>query len=246
MATRATRSASRRVRLVEAVATGPLGALSHDELGVIFDGLADPLEPVVAVALSSTCLGLRTPLRAALEVLRQRFFLAKKLCRKFGCSSCAELRDAEKPSCGMQLTANDVATLGMILRWLPKLKSLAIYIQGGLSTLAAALRKHPTLTSLIIFGLGDEDVALLMANLSKNEFKALKAICFEKSTLSDAACAHVIASLDAGALPEIVTIELVDVSPAASKALTESVVRAVVRRKGLDPKHIPALMETWL
>ena len=39
MATRATRSASRRVRLVEAVATGPLGALSHDELGVIFDGL---------------------------------------------------------------------------------------------------------------------------------------------------------------------------------------------------------------
>jgi len=26
-------------------------ALSHDELGVIFDGLADPLQPVVAVAL---------------------------------------------------------------------------------------------------------------------------------------------------------------------------------------------------
>jgi len=39
---------------------------------VIFDGLADPLQPVVAVALSSTCLGLRTPLRAALEVLKKR------------------------------------------------------------------------------------------------------------------------------------------------------------------------------
>jgi len=230
---------------VEAVATGPLGALSHDELGVIFDGLADPLEPVVAVALSSTCLGLRTPLQAALEVLRQRFYLAKKLCRKFGCSSCANLRDAETLSCETQLTANDVATLGMILRWLPKLKKLGVCIQGGLSTLAAALRKHSTLARVVICGLGDEDMALLMANLSKNEFKALRAICFERNTLSDAACAHVIAALDAGALPEIVAIELVGVSPAASTALTESVVRAVVRRLGLDPKLIPTLVEKW-
>ena len=72
MAPRATRSTSRKARVTEAVATGPLGALSHDELGVIFDGLADPLQPVVAVALSSTCRGLRTPLRAALEVLKER------------------------------------------------------------------------------------------------------------------------------------------------------------------------------
>ena len=79
---RTTRSASRKARLIEAVATGPLGALSHDELGVIFDGLADPLWPVLAVAFSSTCLGLRTPLRAALEVLRQRHEKAKALCDK--------------------------------------------------------------------------------------------------------------------------------------------------------------------
>ena len=38
-----TRSASRAARLTGAVATGPLGALSHDELGVVFDGLADPV-----------------------------------------------------------------------------------------------------------------------------------------------------------------------------------------------------------
>ena len=82
MAARATRSASRKARLTEAVATGPLGALSHDELGVIVDGLADPLQPVVAVALSSTCLGLRTPLRAALKVLKQRYAKAKLICRK--------------------------------------------------------------------------------------------------------------------------------------------------------------------
>ena len=94
MAARATRSASRKARLTEAVATGPLGALSHDELGVIVDGLADPLQPVVAVALSSTCLGLRTPLHAVFEVLKERHARAKALCRKVR-MSCAEMRDAK-------------------------------------------------------------------------------------------------------------------------------------------------------
>ena len=132
MAARATRSASRKARLTEAVATGPLGALSHDELGVIFDGLADPLQPVVAVALSSTCLGLRTPLRAALEVLQQRRETAKALCRKlwtFGACgdddgatwgdvpmrSCTELIEAHELS-GEGLTIDNMVTLSMILQ----------------------------------------------------------------------------------------------------------------------------------
>ena len=130
MAARATRSASRAARVAEAVATGPLGALSHDELGVIFDGLADPLEPVVAVALSSTCLGLRTPLRAALEVLKERHGRAVALCRKVGWS-CAELRGAEQLNWAVEawvegLTAADMATLAMILRTngLPRLQRL--------------------------------------------------------------------------------------------------------------------------
>ena len=85
-------------------------ALSHDELGVIFDGLADPLQPVVAFALSSTCLGLRTPLLTALEALWQRHARAKALGWKAGilktgrhgsalnrvALSCADLRDAEE------------------------------------------------------------------------------------------------------------------------------------------------------
>ena len=75
MATRATRSASPRCSgsgSSDDASRCLLLALSHDELGVIVDGLADPLQPAVAVALSSTCLGLRTPLRAALEVLKDR------------------------------------------------------------------------------------------------------------------------------------------------------------------------------
>jgi len=132
MAPRATRSASRKARAAEAVATGPLGALSHDELGVIFDGLADPLQPVVAVAFSSTCLGLRTPLRAALEVLRERRGKAEALCRKLDCVwiydqaercggyvalTCGVLRDLNVLGWHYEgVTADHMATLGMIIR----------------------------------------------------------------------------------------------------------------------------------
>ena len=139
MAARATRSASRKARLTEAVATGPFGALSHDELGVVFDGLADPLQPVVSVALSSTCLGLRTPLRAALELLAQRYEAAKRLCSTIYASTCsqyvngpltcASLRDAKELFWyGNNLAAAAMPTLGMILRTngLPKLQGLFI------------------------------------------------------------------------------------------------------------------------
>jgi len=133
MAARATRSAARAVALSErtrdaaAVATGPLGALSHDELGVVVDGLADPLQPVVAVALSSTCKGLRTPLRAALELLQERHARAVALCHKVGMPTCAALSDV--PALRWKrvgLTTDDMATLGMILRTagLPRLLAL--------------------------------------------------------------------------------------------------------------------------
>jgi len=72
---RATCSASGGSASSDDVSPRHLLELSHDALGVIFDGLADPLQPVVAVAFSSTCLGLRTPLRAALEVLKEHAYL---------------------------------------------------------------------------------------------------------------------------------------------------------------------------
>ena len=137
MAARATRSASRNARRTEAVATGPLGALSHDELGVIVDGLADPLQPVVAVALSSTCLGLRTPLKAALEVLKERHARAAALGRKSvrmvnlwdnDSVICAELRDRTQLTWQCRsLTADDMTTLGLILHWMPRLTHLTMH-----------------------------------------------------------------------------------------------------------------------
>jgi len=282
MAARATRSASRKARVAEAVATGPLGALGHDELGVIFDGLADPLQPVVAVALSSTCLGLWAPLRAALGVLKERHERAKALCRKLGdchpgsCPSwvemsCAGLAAAEVLSVpNRSLAVDDMATLGMILRTngLPRLRELRLFgndlgdagvqtlceglgrglaslrslVLGGTgfgpagaaavaaalrsgvmrrlevlylnhnpideqsaAALAAALRKLPALKMLNLdaCAIGDEDVASLVDNLGKDDFKALESINLYGNKLTDAGRAKLAEAIDAGGLPNL-------------------------------------------
>ena len=249
-------------------------ALSHDELGVIVDGLADPLQPVVAVALSSTCLGLRTPLRAALEVLLQRHERAVTLCRMVGGVSmtCLTLRDAETLDWSSKsLTVDDLATLGILLPWMPRLmdcdlgESSVFGDEGihalcerlgpgappsltelgigdsriglaGAEALAAALRRGamPKLRNLHLAcnpelggqgatalstvlkespvlecldlgtcGIDDEGVASLVANLGKDDFKALKTLRLDKNDLTDVGCAKLVAALRAGALPAI-------------------------------------------
>ena len=166
IAARATRSASRRGSASSSSDDDSrclLLALSHDELGVIFDGLADPLQPVVAVALSSTCLGLRTPLGPALEVLWHRHARAEVLCRKVGMMhrglSCAMLREAEEFDCSIRgLTAADMATLAMILRTngLPLLRRLHlndnVFGDAGMQALCDGLGRGAA-PSLITLGL---------------------------------------------------------------------------------------------
>ena len=116
--------------------------LSHDELGVIADGLADPLQPEIAVALSSVCVGLRMPLKAMLENLHGQHERARTLCRKLG-KTCATMRDADQLHCDddpeeihlciddddkERFTVDDLATLAMILSTsgLPQLDTLRI------------------------------------------------------------------------------------------------------------------------
>ena len=282
IAVRATRSASRKAASASSSSDDDshclLLALSHDELGVIVDGLADPLQPVAAVALSSTCLRLRTPLLAALAVLKQQHERAKALCRKSE-TSCAELRDAEalgwvnighRSWNGRNLTAEDMATLGMILRanGLPRLRTLFLDRNGfgdegaqalcealgcgaapslvnlhiacnqfgpaGAESLAAALRRGamPKLEELSLIsdpigsqgaaslpaplrklpleslvlsrcGIGDEGVASLVANLGKDDFKALTALYLYSNALTDAGCATLIAAMKSGAMPSL-------------------------------------------
>jgi len=185
MAARATRSASRKARVTEAVATGPFGALSHDELGVIVDGLADPLQPVVAVALSSTCLGLRTPLRTALGVLKERHEKAVVLCRKLK-MSCAQVRGAER-LVGL-LVADDAATLGMILQTngLPRLQELSL---GGND-------------------IGDAGVQALCEGLSCGAAPSLHYLGLARCQFGPAGAEALAAALGRGAMPKIESLSV--------------------------------------
>ena len=129
---------------------------------MIVDGLADPLEPVVAFALSSTCKGLRLPLQAALEVLAWRHERAKALYRKFNmtsrmATSCYLLRYVSTLTCSeMQLNNEDLATLGMILPFLPTLKTLDlefnVFDDSGMRALCEHLGANdlPSLRNLYV------------------------------------------------------------------------------------------------
>ena len=218
MAGRATRSASREARLTEAVATGPLGALSHDELGMIFDGLADPLDPAVAVALSSACLGLRTPLRAALEVLQQRHEKAKALCHKLGVvpggeaaypgddtvqvRSCKEL-SAAHTLFGDGLTTDNMATLSMILRTngLKTLSRLTIHghYQAPIGHFQASLgRRGPGPAAI-----GTETVQALFEGLGRGAAPSLYYLNLGSNRFGPAGAEALAAALRRGAMPEL-------------------------------------------
>jgi len=261
--------------------------LSHDELGVIFDGLADPLRPVVAVALSSTCKGLRTPLQAALEVLQERHEKAKALCHKTG-TSYRQLRDATELEWEDKgLAADDMVTLGMLLPWMPGLclldldgnqlgdagvqalfkglgpaaaPSLAclflcrnLFGPAGAEALSAALRRGvmpkleelhlsnnllgnqgvkalamplrqlPTLERLgmACCNMGDDGLASLLAGHGSDGFKLVTDLYLDGNQLTDAGCATLIASLKAGALPEIGSIEAWGADTSSVHASTE-------------------------
>lgn len=188
MATRATHSASCKARVTEAVATGPLGALSHDELGVIFDGLADPLQPVVAVALSSTCLGLRTPLLAALKVLQERHARATALCRKMGIGVVL-LRDANDLYWNNKgFTTDDMATLGMILRTngLPRLQR--VYLSRS--------------------SLSDADMQALCEGLGPGAAPSLFQLNLNGNKIGPAGAEAFAAALGRGAMPKLEELHL--------------------------------------
>ena len=275
--------AARATRLASGAASSDDGsqclllALSHDELDVIVDGLADPLQPVVAVSLSSTCKGLRTPLETALGKLAQRYHRVLGFCKRLG-MSCAELSDSEDlefEGGQSDLTESDMATLGMLLpKWLPTLRRLGLegfqfgdvgmralcaglgpgaapslyhlnlagnkFGPAGAEALAAALHRGafpkldvldlsddpignqgaaglapPLRTRLLLRELylvgceiGDEGVASLVANLGKDDFKALEVLYLYRNDMTNAGCATLIAAVKNGAMPNLKPGEL--------------------------------------
>ena len=173
-------------------------ALSHDELGVIFDGLADPLQPVVAVAFSSTCKGLRTPLRAALEVLEERHVRSEALCYVLRVRwdeerhvpvawSCAHLREAESLTmANYGLAADHMATLGMLLSCgsLPRL--LRLYLGEN--------------------GFGDEGVQALLEGMGRDAAPLLHTLYLTDNQLGPRGAEALAAALGRGAMRKLRTL----------------------------------------
>jgi len=173
-------------------------ALSHDELGMIVDGLSDPLQPVVLVTFSSTCQGLRTPLLAALKVLTERHAKAVALCRKVE-TSCAALRCATELKCvEMDLTADDMATLSMILQTngLPQLRWLNVMING----------------------FGDEGAQALCEGLGRGAAPSLRYLNLQYNEFGPVGAEALAAALRRGALSTLVTLVLDD-NPIGSEGM---------------------------
>tara|TARA_B110001452_G_scaffold115858_1_gene96081 strand:+ start:987 stop:1922 length:936 start_codon:yes stop_codon:yes gene_type:complete len=187
-------------------------ALSHDELSVIVDGLADPLQPIVAVALSSTCKGLRMPLvlKEARLVLVQRHFMAAALCHKME-MTCADLRDAEELEWSMKgLTVNDLATLAMILRTngLPKLVGFELWNNG----------------------FGDAGMQVLCEGLTRGAVPSLLKLDLMRNEIGPAGAEALAAALHRGALPKLETLVL-SANPISSQGLATLV--APLRKRAL-------------
>jgi len=177
--------------LARAMAARPrrLNEISHDELGVIFDGLADPLQPDVAVALSSTCKGLWTLFRAGLGVLAQQHKEVDALCRKLG-STCALVRESENCYWGAKkLNADDMATMAKILCWLPNLTGDIIVFNNGIGD-RGMQNLCPGLTPAMTPGL------------------SLKRLSLGKDTFGPVGCEALAAAFRGGALPNLELLTL--------------------------------------
>ena len=114
---------------------------------------------------------------------------------------------------------------------LPRLESLmlpgAAIGDAGLAALAPALRRRPALESLRLWRnpLGDEGLAALVAPPlaagspppTAGGLKKLKVLDLDRTEITDAGCAALVAALDSGALPALTQLELEGI-PASHEA----------------------------
>ena len=170
--------------------TPPRRLLDLDDDLLVFIGtrLADPLEPQLVVALSSTCKGLRSPLRVALEALEPHHRRAAKLFHRQG-QSCAMARDSQILYYqGRALTADDVTTLGLIL----------------------STNRMPMLSVLGLpqSGLGGAGLRSLCESLGRSGLPTITALILHTNALGPAGAVALGAALGAGVLPNLVNLQI--------------------------------------
>ena len=102
----------------------------------------------------------------------------------------------------------------------------------GMAALAAPLRKLPALNQLVLglCEIGDEGVGSLVDNLGKDDFKVLNQLRMHSNKITDAGVAKLLAALDAGGLPKLVSgSHLLEENPASAVAV-EALKHALVKR----------------
>ena len=212
-------------------------ALSHDELGVIFDGVADPLQPELAVFFSSTCKGLRIPLRAALDVLRQLHAHAAALGQRME-SSCAQVRRFETLELGdnpeytlLDFRADEMTTIGMLLSFMPVLDGL--FFEGntsvgdvGVQALCEAMRHGcaPSLRTVFLSGVqfGPLGAVTLAAAIGRGAMPNLVEVYMENNDIGDKGAAALGAALRKRPKLKVLEMQCCNISDAGVASLVDN------------------------
>ena len=106
----------------------------------------------------------------------------------------------------------------------------------GLTALVAPLRKLPAFKTLHIHTceIGDEGVASLVADLGKDDFKALETLNLDYNFVTNEICAMLVTAIKAGAFPSLKDLDVhpcpLTEGPSASRAARESVLAALAAR----------------
>jgi len=172
-----------------------LSELSADVQRILFVQLCNPLDPGIAVALSSVSKELRTATRAPLQQLKADHEAAAALCHKLG-RSCKALREAKGVVCYEKgLTANELNLLGTLGSVLPAVKSLHLNEPAagpnGVRQLAEGLGAGalPALTEVRIFAgthVGDAGALALAAALGQGALPRLNRLILYTTAIGDA------------------------------------------------------------
>ena len=194
-----------------------LSKLSGDEQCIIWTELCNPLDPGIAMALSSTNNELRTATRVPLQQLQADHEAAAALCRKLRYRNCKALHGAKGVIWRHAgLSSDDLALLGTLGSVLPALKGLHL---GG----AAA---------------GPDGVRQLAAGLGAGALPAVTELCIYGTHVGDAGASALAAALGRGALPRLDTLALQYQAAAIGDAGLVALAPAL--------RRLPALERLWL
>ena len=189
-----------------AARNGDIGALSVDSLLNIFGQAYNPLDPSVAVNLSSVVRVLREPTEARRQQLKADHEAAAALCLKLELSGCKELRHTQWAAWHRKgLSAADLttlATLGMVLPALWSLRFMKSESSAGSDDDDDEDED----------GDEDEGVQRLAEGLGAGALPALAFLGLSSVRVGDAGAAALAAALGRGAIPRLTNLRLFDTS----------------------------------